>query len=148
VSCELPAATCQLEIDWTLDPTEAAVWRALSRRLGRAFAVQVAALAREVEIAPRQVQEVVHRLRVQHGMPIASGAGKPAGYYIPETSQEVEEFYHEQKSKALGTLAAAAAVKRTSLPALLGQLALETEKMLACPVDPVSISGPQGSEAA
>lgn len=120
----------QLLIDWTFDPTEAAVWRALARRRGRAFAVQVSALAREVEIAPRQVQVVIHRLRVQHGMPIASAAGKPAGYYIPETSAEVEEFYHEQKSKALGTLAAAAAVKRTSLPALLGQLALETEKML------------------
>jgi hypothetical protein len=88
-------------------------------------------LARELELETRHLQDVIHRLRVQHGMPIASAAGKPAGYYIPETSQEVEEFYHEQKSKALATLAAAAAVKRTSLPALLGQLALETSRQLA-----------------
>jgi hypothetical protein len=123
----------QLEIDWTLDPTEAAVWRALQRRHGRAFAVQVAALAREVEISPRQVQIVVHRLRVYHGYPIASAAAPPAGYYIPESSKEIEDFYHEQKSKALGTLAAAAAVKRTSLADLLGQLRLEIDALHHAP---------------
>lgn len=120
----------QLELDWTLDPTETRILALLQVRRGRDRAIRVPDLASLSEISPRQVQQIIHRLRVQHGHPIASAAGKPAGYYIPETAAEVEEFYHEQKSKALGTLAAAAAVKRTSLPALLGQLALETEKML------------------
>jgi len=124
----------QLALDWTFDPAETRILTLLQVRRGRAAAIRVADLAAatgqsgDPAIGERQVQEIIHRLRVQHGQPIASAAGKPAGYYIPETSQEVEEFYHEQKSKALGTLAAAAAVKRTSLPALLGQLALEVER--------------------
>jgi hypothetical protein len=138
----------ELELDWTLDPAETRIMTLLQVRRGRERAIRVPDLASLSGIPARQIQQVIHRLRVQHGQPIASAAGKPAGYYIPETSQEVEEFYHEQKSKALGTLAAAAAVKRTSLPALLGQLALETEKLLACPVDQISRPGPQGSEAA
>src|SRR3989304_3989805 len=95
-----------IELDWTFDPTEAAVWRALSRRRGRVYAISRLALAREVELAPRQLQKVVHRLRVQHGMPIGSGADQPNGYWILDSAEELEAFRQEQRRKALGTLLA------------------------------------------
>lgn len=126
----------QLGIDWTLDPLEAQVLRFLRVRRGRGQAVRVPDLASLAGISPRSVQDIVHRLRVQHGAPIASAAGRPAGYYIPETPEEIEQFYHEQKSKALGTLAAAAAVKRMALPELLGQLALEVQTPTPSPQPP------------
>jgi len=115
----------QLRIDWTLDPLEARVLHALSTHRGRANAIRVDDLAREVGRSGRDLQEIVHRLRVDHGKPIASAASKPAGYYIPESLEEVEAFVAEQRAKALGTLAAIAAVKRVTLAELLGQLSLE-----------------------
>lgn len=117
----------QLSLDWTLDPQETRVLQALQAHRGRARAIQVAHLALFAEVPQRTVQQVVHRLRVEHGQPIASTAARPAGYYIPETAEEVEQFVHEQRAKALGTLAAIAAVRKVALAELLGQLALEVK---------------------
>jgi hypothetical protein len=115
----------QLALDWDLDAAELSVWAALRWARGRAAAVGCAALAQTTGIPPREVQHVVHRLRVEHGRPIASTAAAPAGYYIPVNADEIEAFVDEQRKKALGTLAAIAAVRRVALPELLGQMALE-----------------------
>jgi len=118
----------QLALDWTLDPTEAAVWRALSRRVGRVYAISRLALARELALDPRQLQKVVHRLRVQHGMPIGSGADQPNGYWILDSTEELEAFRQEQRRKALGTLLAVARACNATLPDLLGQIRMEYEE--------------------
>lgn len=117
----------QLALDWTLDAVEGLVLALLDGHRGRGRAIRVADLARLAGIGERECQHVVHRLRCQHGQPIASAAGRPAGYYLPQTAEEIEAFVQEQRSKALGTLAAVAAVRRTTLPALLGQLAMEAQ---------------------
>lgn|SRR5574341_696900 len=111
--------------DWTLDPTEAAVWRALSRRRGRAFAVQVVHLAREVELSYRQTAWVVKRLREQHGLPILSSAGRPPGYYVAETLDELEACIREQRRKALSTIVMLRALRRHRAR-LGGQLTIGT----------------------
>jgi hypothetical protein len=78
-----------------------------------------------VGLSARELQHVVHRLRVEHGAPIASAAGKPAGYYLVDTAAELEACYREHRAKALSTLQAMAALRRIHLGELLGQLALE-----------------------
>lgn len=124
-SCQPPPADCQLSLDWTLDPLEARVLCTLSAHRGRGAAISLLELSRSVWTAPRMVQYAIHRLRVEHGSPIASAAGKPAGYYLAETADEVEACYREHRAKALSTLAAMAALRRINLQELLGQLALE-----------------------
>ena len=115
----------QLAIDWTLDALESRVLGALSAHRGRGRAIALPDLSRAVETSPRMVQHVVHRLRIEHGAPIASAAGKPCGYYLAETADEVEQCYREHRAKALSTLAAMAALRRIHLADLLGQLQLE-----------------------
>ena len=117
--------TEQLAIDWDLDASEQRVMAALREARGRARAIGCEALAAAVGIPGREIQKVIHRLRIEHGAPIASTAARPAGYYLVETAAEIEQFVREQRRKAIGTLAAIAAVRRVALPELLGQLAIE-----------------------
>lgn len=116
----------QLELAWDLDALEARVVGALRQAQGRARAIGCGVLAERVGTSPREVQHVIHRLRCEHGVPIASTAAPPAGYFIAESSDEIEAFIREQKSKALGILVVVAAVKRRTLAELLGQLSLES----------------------
>ena len=117
-----------------LDEDETRLMCILRAHRGRARAISARHLAIQAGLggialynraSPRKVQHIVHRLRIEHGVPIASAAGRPCGYYLVETAAEVEAFVREQRRKALGTLAAIAAVKRVALPELLGQLAIE-----------------------
>jgi biotin operon repressor len=120
--------TDQLTLDYDLDPHEARVLSVLRSHRGRARAIRVDDLGRLIGTSGREVQEIVHRLRIEHGVAIASAAGKPAGYYLVETTAELEQCYHEHRSKALSTLAAMAALRRVALPELLGQLAIEVAR--------------------
>lgn len=115
----------QRTLDDDLDPREARVLSVLRAHRGRARAIRVDELGRVCGIRGRECQAVVHRLRVEHGVPVASAAGQPAGYYLVETAAELEQCYREHRSKALSTLAAMAALRRVALPDLLGQLAIE-----------------------
>ena len=121
--------TEQLTLEYNdLGPREARVLCILRAHSGRERAIRVPDLALQVGYKGREVQAIVHRLRIEHGAPIASAAGKPCGYYLVETVAEVDAFVREQRRKALGTLAAIAAVKRVALPELLGQLAIEVAR--------------------
>jgi hypothetical protein len=117
--------TEQLVLDWDLDPHEARVLAELRSHRGRAAAIRVEDLGRVCGISGRECQGVVHRLRVERGVAIASAAARPAGYYLIETPEELEACVREHRAKALGTLAAMAALRRIHLRELLGQLALE-----------------------
>jgi hypothetical protein len=107
------------------DAAEHRVLAVLFDHYGRARAIRVPDLAALVGVGPREVQAIVHRLRIEHAAPIASTSARPAGYFMAETAAEIEQFVREQRRKALGTLAAIAAVRRVALPELLGQLAIE-----------------------
>jgi predicted DNA-binding transcriptional regulator YafY len=98
----------------------------LDHHIGRRRAVRVPSLASALGFRERELQHLVRSLRMQ-GARIASTAARPAGYYIPETVEEAEEYKREQYSKALATLESTAAVLRVNLPDLLGQLRLQVE---------------------
>ena len=120
----------QLELDWRLAPLESRVVSALRMHVGRAAAIRVpdlTALVHGVEswgtcrkTLERQVQDVVKRLREEHGQPILSSAGKPAGYYMAETTEEVEQCVAEHRRKAIHTLTMLRALRR-HLARLRGQ---------------------------
>jgi predicted DNA-binding transcriptional regulator YafY len=98
----------------------------LDNHIGRRKAIKVKHLAFALGFRERELQHLVRSLRMQ-GARIASTAARPAGYYIPETVEEAEEYKQEQYSKALATLESTAAVLRVNLPDLLGQLRLQVE---------------------
>jgi hypothetical protein len=120
----------QLLIDWTLDVLRERVVSALRRRVGRSAAIRVpdltALVYREEYHDPvrktleRQVQDIVKRLREERGEPILSSAGKPAGYYMAETTEEVEQCLAEHRRKAIHTLTMLRALRR-HLARLRGQ---------------------------
>jgi hypothetical protein len=101
----------------------------LDSHIGRAQAIKVPDLARHLAFRERELQYIVRSLRMQ-GARIASTAARPAGYYIPETVEEAEEYKQEQYSKALATLQSTAAVLRVNLPELLGQLRIQVEAQI------------------
>jgi len=123
----------QLALDWTLDVLEARVLYFLRDRVGRGAAIRVPDLAEQIHGATwyrgtvaarktleRQVQDVVKRLREEHGEPILSSAGKPAGYYMAATTEEVEQCVAEHRRKAIHTLTMLRALRR-HLARLRGQ---------------------------
>ena len=119
----------QLEIDWTLDSVERRVLTILRTHRGLAAAIPMPRLASLVGLETRQVQQIVHRLRVNHGEAIGSTAARGRnGYYMLATVDEMDGFRREQRRKALGTLLAVARAVNATLPDLLGQLRMEWEE--------------------
>jgi len=119
----------QLEIEWTLDAAERRVLTILRTHRGMAAAIPMPRLASLVGLETRQVQQIVHRLRVHHAEPIGSTAARGRnGYYMLATMDEMDGFRREQRRKALGTLLAVARAVNATLPDLLGQLRLEWEE--------------------
>jgi len=119
----------QLELDWSHSSAEARVLTILRTHRGMAAAVPMPRLASLVGLETRQVQQIVHRLRVDHGEAIGSTAARGRnGYYMLATVEEMDGFRREQRRKALGTLLAVARAVNTTLPDLLGQLRMEWEE--------------------
>jgi len=110
----------QLSLDWSLDPLEARVLALLRVRRGRAQAIQARDLAALAGIegdcrhraSPRGVQQIIARLREQHGCPILSSAGRPPGYWWAATAEELEQCIREQRRKAISTLIVLRALRR------------------------------------
>jgi hypothetical protein len=124
------SSSSQLTLDWTLTPLESRVVSALRGHVGRAAAIRVPDLASMVfgvdyyvperKTLERKVQDVVKRLREEHGQPILSSAGRPAGYYMAATTAEVEQCVAEHRRKAIHTLTMLRALRR-HLARLRGQ---------------------------
>jgi hypothetical protein len=113
----------QLSIDWSLDDIERRILTLLRARRGRSQAIKVPELAGllhsgntrprpKSKTIERNVQEVIRRLREQHGCPILSSAGKPPGYWWAATAEELEQCIREQRRKAISTLVVLRALRR------------------------------------
>lgn len=102
---------------------------ALSNHIGRAHGVTVTALAREAlghepsRGDERAVRRLVFDLRLQGTHVCAHPA---SGYYIAESAEELEEAIAFLRERALSSLQQIAAMKRISIPDLIGQLRLPT----------------------
>lgn len=100
-------------------------WTTLMGHQGRAAALGAAALANELGIHERIARKVVKDLIEVHGCPIASSPHPPAGYFVPESLDEIRETLESLKGRALSVLTRMARLRRVALPELLGQLQME-----------------------
>ena len=73
----------------------------------------------------REVRRIVKHLVEVHGFPIASCKD---GFFIPETSEEVERACRQLHRAAMSHLVRESRLRKKSLPELLGQMALEVGK--------------------
>ncbi len=103
--------------------TPADVLSALSAHIGAANGIPAADLAARLGLLPRMVRQLVSELRLNgHAV-----CGTPqTGYYLAETDAELEETCQFLRGRALHSLALEAALRKTPLPDLLGQLHLPT----------------------
>ena len=93
----------------------------LSRHRGAASGVTAAQLALTCDVPDRQVRRLVSELREQ-GTAIC--AHPKTGYFIPTTPEELRESCAFLENRALKSLTLMSRMQNVSLPALLGQLAL------------------------
>lgn len=95
----------------------------LSDRIGRNNGQNVRDLAYHLRCPERLVRKLVTALR-EDGIAVC---GHPStGYYIAETSVELEECCQFLRSRALHSLGLEARLRKIPLPDLLGQLHLRT----------------------
>ena len=105
---------------------ESAVWSELATRMGGYMAITNAAIRRRTGIGERNIKAAVEGLIVRHGFKIGSSRGKPAGYYLIETSEELERTCRTLRNQAMSELVRIAALRgRRYALALLGQMELE-----------------------
>lgn len=105
---------------------ESAVWSELVTRLGRDQAMQIAAIRSRTGMGERNIKAAVEGLIVRHGYKIGSSRGKPAGYFLIETSEELERTCRTLRNQAMSELVRIAALRgRRYALALLGQMELE-----------------------
>lgn len=110
-----------------LSPDERAVLDVLLRHRGRAAAIGLDAVAGIAGISERTVQHVVAQLIEHHGHPIGSAVQHPMGYYLIETPDELAESLSQLVHRLTALARRIAALKQSTTPIVLQQLALEIE---------------------
>mgnify|MGYP001593389712 CR=1 FL=1 len=110
-----------------LSPDEKSVLEVLVRHRGRAAAIGLDAVAGIAGISERVVQDVVVHLIEQHGHPIGSAVKHPMGYYLIETPDELAESLSQLVHRLTALARRIAALKQSTTPIVLRQLALEIE---------------------
>lgn len=73
-----------------------------------------------VTCTPRHLRKLVHELREKEGQHI--GAHPSRGYFIAETTEELDVCCEFLRARAMTSLKDIAAMRRVSLPELMGQL--------------------------
>jgi hypothetical protein len=114
-----------------MSPEEVLLWDLVSGHRGQARAIEVAALASMTGLDERVVRRTVKHLIEQFGCPIASTTEPPYGYFVPSTLEEEERYYASLRSRGLSILGRAAAFRHVTLPALLGQLAMDLHSQVS-----------------
>ncbi|MDP1860248.1 MAG: hypothetical protein Q8K82_16340 [Gemmatimonadaceae bacterium] len=99
----------------------------LQRHRGRGRAVGLEIVACVTGMSERLVQQIVARLIEQHGMPIGSAVKKPMGYFLIETEEELAESLSQLVHRLTALARRIAALKHSTMPIVLQQLALEIE---------------------
>lgn len=111
----------------TLSPDERAVLDVLVRHRGREAAIGLDVVAGIAGIAERTVQEIVVHLIERHGHPIGSAVKHPMGYFVIETEAELAESLSQLVHRLTALARRIAALKQSTTPIVLQQLALEIE---------------------
>jgi len=99
----------------------------LRRHRGRARAIGLDSIAIVTGLSERHVQQVVAALIEAHGLPIGSAVKKPMGYFLIETEDELAESLSQLTHRLTALARRIAALKHSTTPIVLQQLALELE---------------------
>jgi hypothetical protein len=115
----------------TLTPLEGTILRILEIHKGRENALPRKELVEFVNqglplfpVAERTIRATIKHLQSQHGERIGSCA---KGYFMAQTSEELERVCSYYDSYALSSLHVSARLRRMALPELLGQMKLRLE---------------------
>lgn len=112
--------------DFTED--ERAVLYVLGYHRGRASAIGLDSVAGIAGISERTAQHVIAHLIEDHGQPIGSAVKKPMGYFLIETEEELAESLSQLVHRITALARRCAALKQSTTPLILKQLALEIEQ--------------------
>ncbi len=110
---------------------EEAVWKVLAIHRGRKDAVKLSTVAFLTDLTERDVQFAVSALIETHGLSIGSSCQRPTGYYIIETPEELEQSLGQLSHRITALAKRIAALKKSTLPLVLNQLAIELEEVKA-----------------
>lgn len=114
--------------DVQYNPLESTIRRILSERVGRENAISRKALVEEInrdaifQKSEREIRTEIKHLVESHGEWIGSCA---RGYFVIRTNQELVDACRYYHGYALSLLRVEAKLKKISMPALMGQMALE-----------------------
>lgn len=111
-----------------LSPDERAVWSVLARHRGRRQTIGLDELALAAQVPERVVQRVIAHLIELHCLPIGSAVTKPMGYFIIETEDELAESVSQLLHRLTALARRIAALKKSTTPVVLHQLALRIEE--------------------
>jgi hypothetical protein len=76
-------------------------------------------------VSNRMVKRIVRSLRSEHGFPILSRRGEPAGFWWCSSAEEMEGFIKLFRSQAMDELHTLSKMVKQNYPQLAGQLSLE-----------------------
>ena len=123
VECSIPSpATTPV-----LSAEERAVLTEVQRHRGRPHAVGLDLVACVTGLAERQVQYIIVRLIERHGVPIGSAVTKPMGYFLIETEDELAESLSQLVHRITALAKRIAAMKRSTVPIVLNQMAIDMD---------------------
>lgn len=95
----------------------------LSKHIGKKRGITVKVLAEQLDCTHRAVRYLVTELR-DDGVAVCGHPG--TGYFIAETSEELEETCQFLRSRAMHSLHLEAQLRKMPLPDLIGQMHLRT----------------------
>jgi hypothetical protein len=77
------------------------------------------------QINEREVKAIIRELRRTYGLPVMSRKGRPSGYWLCSSVEEMQEWIRTFKAQSLDELATLAKVVRVNYPQLAGQIEIE-----------------------
>lgn len=83
---------------------------------------------RAVDLSDRQIRIIVRKLRREHGFPVLTRKGKPAGYWWGRTADEMSEFVEVWKAQYLDEAQTLSKMLKVNYPRLAGQMKLALEE--------------------
>ena len=107
-----------------LTPDEEAVWEVIGVRL-KGRAIKAKQLEEILGLPERQIRRIIKCLIENHGKPIASSTGSPAGYWEITDPAERQEVYEAWRRRGISILARAARLKGITLEEELAAVQLE-----------------------
>jgi len=109
----------------SLSPEECAVLSCLGH--GRGAAVSSTEIVKKTGLTVRRIQQVVRRLRLEHGYSIGSATQEPMGYYLTSEQDENADMARKLRARGIKVLMVAAKFQRASLRMVFEQGMLEQE---------------------